>query len=291
MSRGRPHNESFEFKSPLLPHPDRRADISTRSGKEVRGSDNELEFLVKELTFKLAESNKALILELDNRRIAENEHIDLLGRLVAGQESERRRIALGVHDQLGQRLTAMRLTIASLNLSVEGNEEISSKVRIVQEFAEELDTEVSFLEWELRPTALDDLGLVSALGEFVHEWSKRFRVAADFHSTGFLTERPGSEASLHLYRITQEALNNVKKHANASNVSVLLEKQRDNINLIIEDDGSGFDTERSRKSGESVGLGLIGLQERANLLGGTLEIESAPGKGAAIFVRIPRRPP
>lgn len=259
-----------------------------RRADELQKAHDELEFRVRERTRELAQANLALVHEMEVRRVAEHQRIDLLGRLVASQEVERRRIARDLHDHLGQRLTALRLKIASLKEISAGHSEIESRVERLQEIGERLDAEVSFLAWELRPTALDDLGLVEAVGAFVNEWSRHYEIEADFHSSGLSNARLGDDAETHLYRITQEALNNIAKHSRATVVTVLLERRRENVILIIEDDGSGFDPAKTQVAGDSgKGLGLIGMQERATLAGGALEIESAPGKGTTIYVRTP----
>ncbi len=259
-----------------------------RRADELQRAHDELDLRVKERTRELAESNLALVQEMEVREIAERQKIDLLGRLVTGQEVERRRIARDIHDQLGQRLTALRLKIASLKEIAAGHEEIEARVERLQEIGERLDSEVSFLAWELRPTALDDLGLVDAVGTFVNEWSRHYEMAAEFHSAGLSKGRLNHDTETHLYRITQEALNNIIKHAQATNVTVMLEKRDENVILIIEDDGCGFDSSAIRGSGDSeMGLGLIGMSERAALTGGDLEVESSPGKGTTIFVRVP----
>ena len=149
---------------------------------------------------------------------------------------------------------------------------------------------MGFIAWELRPAALDDLGFVAATRNFVGEWSRHVSIAAEFHSGKVEGRRLSSEIEINLYRITQEALNNIAKHGEAKNVNVVIERRKDEIVLIIEDDGKGFDPsgiETSRESGK--GLGLVGMRERAAIVGGTLEIESAPGTGTTIFVRVPTK--
>ena len=259
-----------------------------RRAEELQEAHDELERRVNERTKELAFSNLALLKQIEEREIAEKQRIDLLHRLVDSQEFERRRIARDLHDQMGQRLTALRLKIASLKDVVTGNDKAISRVERLQVIAEQLDSEVSFLAWELRPTALDDLGLIDAVGAFVSEWSRHYDIAADFHSGGLSKERLNHETETHLYRISQEALNNIAKHADANFVTVLLEKRDDDLILIIEDDGSGFDPASTRNPGKSgKGLGLVGMKERASLVGGDIEIESARGKGTTIFVRVP----
>jgi signal transduction histidine kinase len=225
---------------------------------------------------------------MEEREIAEKERVELLRRLVSSQELERRRIARDIHDQLGQRLTALRLKIASLKELSADNEGYAARVNRLQEIAERLDSEVSFLAWELRPSALDDLGLVNAVGAFVNEWSLHHEIAADFHSAKLPTEKLNAEIETHLYRITQEALNNITKHAKANHVTVLFEKRPEEVVLIIEDDGCGFNPADGNGSGDATrGLGLTGMRERATLVGGNVEIETAVGRGTTVFVRIP----
>jgi PAS domain S-box-containing protein len=259
-----------------------------RHAEELQHARDELEMRVRERTRELAESNFALVKEMEERDLAEKQRIDLLRRLVTSQELERRRIARDIHDQLGQRLTALRLKIASLAEVAPADEPFASRISRLQEISERLDNEVSFLAWELRPSALDDLGLVDAIGAFVNEWSRHYDIPAAFHSAGVVNARFGNDAETHLYRIIQEALNNIAKHAGASYVSVLFEKRGDHFILIAEDDGTGFaavDSEAPDAPGG--GLGLVGMRERAALIGAEIEIESAPGQGTTIYVRVP----
>ncbi len=259
-----------------------------RHAEELQRAHDELEIRVVERTKELAESNAALVGEIKERETAEKERIELLGRLVTSQEVERRRIARDLHDQMGQRLTALRLKIASLRQMTPASEDFQPRVERLQEIAERIDSDLSFLAWELRPTILDDLGLLDAVKAFVDEWSRHNEISADFHSAGLPKDRLDREVETHLYRVTQEALNNIVKHAGATHVTVLLEGREHNVMLIIEDDGKGFDTNKKPDSSESgSGLGLVGMRERALLIGGEIEIESAPGKGTTIYVRVP----
>jgi len=261
-----------------------------RHAEELQRAHDELEVRVAQRTRELAESNAALIQQIESRKAAEEQRIELLRRLVTSQEFERRRIARDIHDQLGQRLTALRLKIASLQGVVGADEDLTTRLGRLQEISEHLDAEVSFLAWELRPMALDDMGLTGALAAFVREWSRHHEIEADFHAASVPKTRVDPDIETHLYRITQEALNNITKHSEAQNVTVLLEKRGDELVLVIEDDGQGFDPSKAGtpdRSGQ--GLGLVGMRERAALAGGSLEIESARGNGTAIFVRVPYR--
>jgi DNA-binding NarL/FixJ family response regulator/anti-sigma regulatory factor (Ser/Thr protein kinase) len=139
-----------------------------------------------------------------------------------------------------------------------------------------------------RRLALDDIGLEAALSDYVKRWSRHFGIEAEILSHGMDKERMTDEIESMLYRITQEALTNVAKHAGAENVSVLLEPPDDHVSLIIEDDGRGFDAEQPFAQQE--GLGLVGMRERAALVGGTLRIDSEPGRGTTVVTGIPAPP-
>jgi signal transduction histidine kinase len=171
-----------------------------------------------------------------------------------------------------------------------GQKEVCEQVEALEEVVGRLDADVDFLVWQLRPTALDDLGLQDALTNFAQNWSKHFRIPAEVLTRGLRKEASTSEIDTTLYRIAQEALNNVAKHARASSVTVLLEGRADAVSLIIEDDGVGFDAEHT-SGANGKGLGLVGMRERAALVGGTAEVESQPGEGTRVIVRIPTPPP
>ena len=218
---------------------------------------------------------------------AERARTELLTRLVFAQEDERRRIAREMHDQFGEQLTALAHRIAALKEACRDMPEARAQVEALETVARQLDQGVDHLVWELRPTALDDLGLRAALANYVQDWSERVNVSAELHTSGLLDNRLPSEAETALYRIAQEALNNVAKHARASSVEIILERRADHVLLIIEDNGIGFEPMQS--SATRQGFGLLGMQERAALVGATLEIESA-GKGTTILVRMPLPP-
>lgn len=223
--------------------------------------------------------------DLTERRRIEAEHAraELLSRMVFAQEEERRRIARDMHDQFGEQLTALSLQIARLKERCSGQPALAAQVAEVEAIARRLDHDVDQLVWELRPTALDDLGLRAALSNYVQDWSERANISAELHTTGLLDQRLGSEVETTLYRIAQEALTNSAKYARASHVEVILERRPDCVLLIVEDNGVGFDAVAAANRG---GFGLVGMRERAALVGATLEIESTPGSGTTILVRI-----
>ena len=151
--------------------------------------------------------------EARERERSERARTELLGRMVFAQEDERRRIAREMHDQFGEQLTALGLRIRMLKEAAAGRADLSAQVEALEQVAQQLDRDVDHLVWELRPTALDDLGLRAALANYIQDWSLRVRVPAELHTAGLTTDRLGSEIETTLYRIAQEALNNIAKHA------------------------------------------------------------------------------
>ena len=218
------------------------------------------------------------------RAEAERTRSELLTRLVFAQEEERRRIGREMHDQFGEQLTALAHRIRMLKEVCGDRDDWRRHVESVETIAQQIDRDVDHLVWELRPTALDDLGLRAAVENYVQNWSSRVGIAATLHTHGLLEDRLPPDAETALYRIAQEALTNVAKHAKAANVGVILERTPDYVLLIIEDDGVGFDPGTADEKGQ--GFGLVGMQERAGLVGATLEIESSAGNGTTVFVRM-----
>jgi PAS domain S-box-containing protein len=262
-------------------------DITERIHAEeaLRRAHAELEERVRARTAELSSANESLRVESAERQRVEQERIQLLTRLVLAQEDERRRIARELHDQLGQQLTALRLTLETLKGQSVERSDLRVQVETLEELARQLDEDVAFRVWELRPTVLQDLGLQAALTNYVRHWSKHFGIRAQLHTRRSTAERLTPEAETMMYRLAQEALNNVAKHARANHVDVLLERIADHVSLIIEDDGVGFDASNAQAVGE--GLGLIGMHERAALVGADLQIESTPGRGTTVIVRTP----
>ena len=211
----------------------------------------------------------------------------LLERLVSVQEEERRRIARNLHDQLGQRITALRLSVSALKDDAAlGVDLLQQRIEAIDRIAAQIDRDVDGIAWDLRPASLDDMGLGAALEAMVRDWSETRGVRGELHVSTILDGRLPPDMESHLYRIVQEALNNVAKHAAASRASVLLKRTSGDVEVIVEDDGCGFDVEGVTTS-RGGGMGLTGIQERASLMGGQLEVESTPGAGTTLFVRIP----
>ncbi|MFN7948648.1 MAG: CheR family methyltransferase [Blastocatellia bacterium] len=260
-------------------------DITQRKQAEtdLLTARNLLEERVKERTQELRQSYQALEAEVIERRATEEQNKVLLQQLVTAQENERQRISRELHDQMGQQLTALRLAIESLRTRCGNQAELGEPIERIQNLTKGLERDVDFLAWELRPSVLEDLGLTRALAGYLQEWSRHFNITADFHTASLEAGRLVPEAETALYRAAQEALNNIARHAQASQVGVLLESRDNHAVLIIEDNGIGFDPQQPQERG----LGLIGMRERAAIVGGTIEIESAPGRGTTIFIKVP----
>jgi signal transduction histidine kinase len=208
-----------------------------------------------------------------SRRVAR----DSLRRVVAGQEVERRRLARELHDETGQALTSILLGLRAL-------EEANSDVEVddLRELVVATLQDVRRLAVQLRPKALDDFGLVPALERLVQTFSESSGISVELEAQ-IGEERLPSDVETTVYRIVQEALTNVVKHAEASRVSILLVRRDSTVTAVVEDDGRGFDPE---SAGED-SLGLEGMRERVELHGGRLTVETAPGSGTTLRVEVP----
>lgn len=257
---------------------------------ELQEAKDNLEVRVIERTRELSESNESLRSEVKKRTESEKLRVALLRKIVKTQEDERKRIARDIHDHIGQGMTGLQLKLEILLDKYEKESELAAELAQVKSIANQIDSEVDFLAWELRPAVLDDLGLSAAMKKFVHDWSKHFNIPAEFHQIGLDGKHLLPEIEINLYRIGQEALNNISKHAQASNVSAILERRDGTVSLIIEDDGKGFEpSKKAVMTGDDRGMGLLGMKERAELVGGKFEIESSVGNGTTIYARVPAR--
>lgn len=207
------------------------------------------------------------------------------GHLLSAQEAERRRIARELHDQLGQYVTAFDVGLRLLHDLVPADPAALAKVAELRQLAGYLDREVHHVAVNLRPPALDELGLRGAVQAYVEQWAGWAGVAAEFRPGGG-DERLPAEVETAVYRVIQEALTNVSRHAFAAAVSVVLRRDGAHVLAVVEDDGRGFDL-ATVPPGK---LGLVGMRERIELVGGVLTIESAPGCGTALIARVPLRP-
>lgn len=231
--------------------------------------------------------------EVEQRVAERTEERDELRRaLTAAEEAERQRLARELHDEAGQQLTALGLGLQALSNTLPAQSEASERAAQLRSLVDSVARELHAVAVRLRPKALDDFGLDAAITAFAEAWSAQSGVALDVH-TRIGAERLPAEIETAVYRIVQEALANVAKHSEAKRASVIAERRGGNVVAIIEDDGEGFDVAAVERQAAAPGregrsmLGLLGIRERAALLGGTVELECAPGRGTTLFVRIP----
>jgi signal transduction histidine kinase len=208
---------------------------------------------------------------------------DALRRVVEGQELERRRLARELHDETGQALTSILLGLKRVEDAKTREDARAAAAELREEIVKTLQS-VRRLAVALRPKALDDFGLVPALERLADAFGGESGIAIDVEANLDETRLP-PEVETALYRIAQEALTNVAKHADAEHVSLIVTRRDGSVTVVVEDDGRGF----GAVGGESGGLGLVGMKERVGLLGGRLAIESTEGSGTTIVAEVPLR--
>lgn len=241
----------------------------------------------------LAEAFNTMTAELaradEIRREREELRRQLLERVITAQEDERRRIALELHDSTSQNLTSLMVGLRNL-ATLCGDPRIGKQADELRVVASQTLDEVHEISTRLRPRILDDLGLAAALEHLIREWQVRHKKSVDLLIHAGEERLPG-EIETAIYRIVQESLTNVARYSRARTISVLVERRGGDVIALVEDDGQGFDPaqaipSRLGTSGDRH-LGLEGMRERAELLGGKLTIESQPGKGTSVHVQIP----
>lgn len=211
-------------------------------------------------------------------------------QIINAQEEERKRIARELHDETSQVLTSLLISLAVLEESIE-SAEARQRISDTRALAHQTLRAIRSLSIDLRPSALDDLGLLPALRWYLKEYQQKCSIEVDFHATG-LKDRLPTEMETALYRIVQECLTNTARHSHARKATVTLKEEASAVYGTIIDDGDGFDYAAllkipSQERGMGRGLGLTGMRERAVLLSGELEIHTAPGQGTRVEVRIP----
>lgn len=198
-------------------------------------------------------------------------------------EQQIKAIAYAVHDEAGQLLVAVHLALADVARELPKLQR--EQIERVEELLNEIEKRLRRYSHELRPTILDDLGWVPAIRFLAEGVSKRAGLPIHIHSK--VNERLPGSAETAIYRIVQEALTNTVKHAKARNVWIRAWKEDLALCCSVKDDGAGFDSVRAQAAPHRVGLGLIAMQERVNAIGGTLKIDSAPGLGTELLIRLP----
>jgi LuxR family maltose regulon positive regulatory protein len=236
---------------------------------------------------------------LDERRTSiaalrkSNEQIHrLASQLITAQEEERRRVARELHDEVGQALTTVKISLDTLRLAqgMPDAPAFSSSPMLIEESTARVDRaleQVRNLSLLLRPAMLDDLGLIPALRWLAHDQAQRAGYRVMFTADA-LTSRASSSIETVCYRVAQEALTNIARHAQASNVFIRLQLSDGQLRLTIRDDGAGFDAgEMRRRAVAGSSMGVLGMEERAILVDGTLTIQSLPGRGTTLELRVP----
>lgn len=212
----------------------------------------------------------------------------LSGARVQAQEDERRRIAREIHDGLGQMLTAIKFNLEILEDTISAGQEEKGRIQDMKGLLDDVMKEAREISYNLMPSVLDDFGLAPALQLLSEQFTHRANVKTQFHTSG-MTDRLDPQIEIGLYRIAQESLNNVAKHAEATEVNVQLIGHSEGIRLIIEDNGKGISRKPDivRVTGKG-GMGLVSMRERAASFGGILTVDSTPKSGTFITVEIPQ---
>ena len=250
------------------------------SARAIRDAHNEILFFEGSLN------------DITDRKRAEEYQRILARELIRIQEFERRRVALDLHDNVAQDLSALK--IAFETLFDDGRDLPPYMEKRALRCAEILGKSIASVRnmaYDLRPSGLDQIGLVDTLAEYCHNFSMSSGIEVDFFSAGMETVTLDGEAGIHVFRVAQEALSNVRKHGQADKVTVRLIASHPNVILRVEDNGSGFDpTVRPLEALAEKRMGLIGIRERAEMLGGKATIHSVPGKGTRLVMEFPSMP-
>lgn len=265
-------------------HDHKTAEAALRASEQrLRNAHAGLEERVRERTEELNRSHAALEKKLREERAAQARISTLVQQLVTIQEDERGRIAREIHDQLGQPVTALKMHVEALRMRNQ-SPSLEGPIASAAQLAADLDRSVDFLTWQLRPSVIDDLGLSEALANLVANWSQQFRIAASYECENAGDVRLPSDVETHLYRITQEALHNIYKHARARQVLVELRRREGRLLLRVADDGRGI--QAGSHDFPSGGMGLSNMRERATLAGAELFVFWSQS-GTTIEVRLP----
>ena len=266
-----------------------------RAEEALEKAHSELERRVQERTAELAEANEKLRRQITERisaekalRESEKKLHFLSSHLLTAQERERRRISLELHDELGQSLTVLKLQVRSIERNLqEDQRSLKGDCESTLQYVDQIIENVRRLSRDLSPSILEDLGLTAAIRWLIENFAKHsnINVPLDMPDIDNLFSR---DAQIILYRIFQEAFANIGKHAQATNVSVVIKKDEHQVNFLVEDNGKGFDLKQveARNPAER-SLGLVAMDERARMLGGLLEISGEEGKGTSITFSIP----
>jgi len=256
--------------------------------RALRLFEQERQRRMEELNRARLEAQRRLAEEMAERQTLRRE---LLRRAVWAQEEERRHIARELHDEAGQALTALRWELTALEEALpEHHTEVKERIESLRQLTEQVMEDLHQLTARLRPAVLDELGLVAALISYADDCSARFPFTVDVEVTGRRRRLP-PEIETTLYRIAQEALTNVAKHAQATHARIRLHLDEEKVHLSISDDGRGMDVKMAQRAAAcGKGWGLAGICERVQLVGGHLDLRSSPGAGTDLAVQVPIPP-
>ncbi|PPQ45278.1 ATP-binding response regulator [Rhodopseudomonas palustris] len=228
---------------------------------------------------------RKLVDQSERRAAAEADVLKVLRQTMVDQEAERKRIARELHDNLGQMVTLVQFGLDALARGSPSAASLAEKVASLKHIVNDLSTSLHRVAWEVRPTALDTLGLEDAVSQLVASWEPHCSLVFDLH-LGLGERRLPPDIESALYRIVQEGITNVVRHAHATRVGVILEFRGSDVICIIEDNGCGIPPEQADEH-SSRRLGLVGMRERLASVDGTVELETEAGRGTALFVRVP----
>ena len=267
-------------------------EVSNRRSADLADSNQRLK---QEITQRKTVEESLRSSERHYRQLLEQSHhlqgqLRLLSRqLLLAQEEERKRISRELHDEIAQTLTSINVRLAALKVEASHNTKgLQKKISSTQRMVEKSVDIVHRFARDLRPTVLDDLGVVPALHAFMKGFTKQTGIHIRFTTfTSGWIEGLDTVTRTVLYRVAQEALTNVSRHAHASQVDVSIRKLPRAVGLTIQDNGRSFQVERVLRPKRNKRLGLLGMRERVEMVGGSLRIESAPGQGTTIHAEIP----
>jgi signal transduction histidine kinase len=239
----------------------------------------------------LATLSNQLAIAMDNVRLFQEVRVkeahrgELLSKLISAHEDERRRIARELHDEVSQSLTGVMMSLTAAQ-NLHDTDALRQRLGTTYASAEATLEEVRKLIHDLRPTTLDDLGLVSAVRVHARNLLEAAGMELAFEASGFGHRRLPAAVETTVFRVAQEAITNIARHARASTAVVRLKRSDGLLTLLVEDNGVGFDPAQVTGRIEDRRLGIMGMQERAALLGGDLRIESQPGRGTRVLLAV-----